>query len=363
MISPRVLFCLFLSSMMYSMSESRNIFRPADVPQLARIPVTTRQNISSLVVGNEGNFLYEGELYLGTPGQKFTVQLDTGSSDLWVGTHHKFNHFASSTYHRDGSPFEIHYGDGSWAKGHLSVDTLEIDGIKIPNQIFAEAIFTHKMLKDPVDGLLGLGFDSISSEKITPFHNMIKNGLIAEPVFAFYLGTNAPGELTFGGVDPNHYQGEISYVDVSKEAFWQVNLDQVSVAVNNDFSVIDQNTQCIIDSGTSLLTAPTTVFNKLVSLINAKPSNAGLYTIPCNKPANIKGDLIFIIGGKQYTVGYEDYKIQLDGNCYLGVQAMDMGPHEDPMWILGDIFMRKYYTVFDWGNETRAARMGFALAA
>lgn len=42
-----------------------------------------------------------------------------------------------------------------------------------------------------------------------------KQDLIAEPVFSFYLGDNAPGELTIGGSDPAHYTGEISYVPLT----------------------------------------------------------------------------------------------------------------------------------------------------
>lgn len=40
--------------------------------------------------------------------------------------------------------------------------------------------------------LIRLAFDSISVGKVTtPFHNMIKQGLLAEPVFSFYLGVSA----------------------------------------------------------------------------------------------------------------------------------------------------------------------------
>ena len=40
--------------------------------------------------------------------------------------------------------------------------------------------------------------------------------------------------------------------------------------------------------------------------------------------------------------------------CQIGLQALD----QEGLWILGDPFLRKYYTVFDRAQD----RVGFALA-
>lgn len=59
-------------------------------------------------------------------------------------------------------------------------------------------------------------------------YNMIKQGLIKEPVFSFWLNRNvdeeAGGEIVFGGVDPNHYKGKHTYVPVTQKGYWQVDL-------------------------------------------------------------------------------------------------------------------------------------------
>ena len=58
--------------------------------------------------------------------------------------------------------------------------------------------------------------------------NMIKQGLIKEPVFSFWLNRNADdeegGEIVFGGMDPNHYKGKHTYVPVTQKGYWQVRL-------------------------------------------------------------------------------------------------------------------------------------------
>ena len=48
----------------------------------------------------------------------------------------------------------------------------------------------------------------------------MKSGQLPEPVFAFYLGNQHPGELVFGGVDPKHYTGSFSFVPLSSESYW-----------------------------------------------------------------------------------------------------------------------------------------------
>jgi hypothetical protein len=65
------------------------------------------------------------------------------------------------------------------------------------------------------DGILGLGFTSISIDgTTTPFENLIKQNKLDQPLFSFYLGDNGPGELTFGGYDSSKFIGELQYVKV-----------------------------------------------------------------------------------------------------------------------------------------------------
>jgi saccharopepsin len=101
------------------------------------------------------------------------------------------------------------------------------------------------------DGILGLGYDTISVNHITPpFYNMINQGLLDEPVFSFRLGSSEDdgGEAIFGGVDNNAFSGKLHYVPVRRKAYWEVELEKVSLG--NDELVLE-NTGAAIDTGMS----------------------------------------------------------------------------------------------------------------
>merc|ERR1712066_410008 len=74
------------------------------------------------------------------------------------------------------------------------------------------------------DGILGLGYDTIAVDGITPpFYNMFKQGAVENPVFSFYLsrdeGARVGGEIVLGGSDPRYYQGNSTYVPVTKKDY------------------------------------------------------------------------------------------------------------------------------------------------
>ena len=47
----------------------------------------------------------------------------------------------------------------------------------------------------------------------------------AEPVFTFYLGNQVDGELTNGGVNSEHYTGDLVYTNWETTSYWQVKWD------------------------------------------------------------------------------------------------------------------------------------------
>ncbi|KAK2591603.1 aspartic proteinase precursor [Conoideocrella luteorostrata] len=311
-------------------------------------------------VTNFMNAQYFSEITIGTPPQTFKVVLDTGSSNLWVPSkscnsiacflHSTYDSSSSSTHKKNGSDFEIQYGSGSLS-GFVSKDVMTIGDLKIKGQDFAEATSEPGLAFafGKFDGILGLGYDTISVNKIIPpFYSMINQKLLDDPVFAFYLGRGEEGsEAVFGGVDKDHYTGKIEYIPLRRKAYWEVDID--SIAFGEEVADLE-NTGAILDTGTSLNVLPSSLADMLNKEIGAKKGWNGQYTIECEKIKSLP-DITFKLAGSNYSLPASDYILELQGTCVSTFQGMDIPEPAGPLIILGDAFLRRYYSVYDLGKN------------
>jgi len=328
-------------------------------------------SIGSIVINDYQNAQYYGQIELGTPGQSFNVIFDTGSSNLWVassqcdsscGLHSRYRSALSLTYIADGTPFNITYGSGP-VGGFDSIDNLATGGLKVTKQTFTEVTDASGLgaafLIGKFDGILGLAWPSLSVNGITPvMQNLISQKAIANGEFAFFLGNadSEDGELTIGGYDETRFTGSLNYVPLKSQTYWQINIEAFKIGSTN-FVTTPGGESAIIDSGTSLLTGPSTAVAQIAKSLGAKSlGSTGEYVLSCD--SKLLKDIDIEISGVTYTLSPDDYLIPDGGICILGIEGLDVPEPLGPLWILGDIFIRKYYTVFDVTNS----RVGIALA-
>ena len=180
--------------------------------------VAEAKKTENVIIKDYSNAQYYGTVEIGSPPQKFTVIFDTGSSNLWVpkvnckncgywfinGGKSKYDDTLSSTFVKDGSDFHIQYGSGD-VRGYFSIDDVTLaDDIIVKKQKFAEVADAGGLgvgyIMGKFDGILGLGFEGLSlGNAPTVFKNAIDQGVVAQEMFAFYLGDEMDGELTLGG--------------------------------------------------------------------------------------------------------------------------------------------------------------------
>lgn len=205
-----------------------------------------------IIIRDLKNAQYYGEVSIGTPEQKFLVVFDTGSADFWVpdascqshsmncGSKKAYDSSKSSTFaevEKGGkTAFNIMYGSGP-VEGKYSTDTVKIaDDYIIEGQTFAQVESTmglgqvYNVAK--FDGILGLAFPVLSQDPDVPtvLKSLVDQKKVDAPQFGFFLGDNAPGELTIGGYDTEKIDGDITWVDVIEPAYWVSCLSNVHAA-------------------------------------------------------------------------------------------------------------------------------------
>uniref|UniRef100_A0A0K0F107 Peptidase A1 domain-containing protein n=1 Tax=Strongyloides venezuelensis TaxID=75913 RepID=A0A0K0F107_STRVS len=244
---------------------------------------------------------YLGNVSLGTPGQKFRVVLDTGSSNLWVvdkaclkngGKNNPcagksaFNSKRSLTYKNKHRKCSVTYAT-DYAKGNIGEDTLQILGrkrtrIRMKKIEFGQAsTLSPAAAHSPFEGIMGLAFRPIANDDMTPpLISAMHRKLLAKPLFTVHLRAIRGalsiygGKFTYGAINKDHCRPVIGYQKLSHSSYWQFTIRSVSMnklKLNHGF-------EAIANTGNALIGAPPAIVESIAKELNVQfVEQYGLY--------------------------------------------------------------------------------------
>jgi len=349
--------------------------------------------LKETVLADRGNMQYYGQVRIGTPEQKFNVVFDTGSFILWVPdvackgfaceTHNRFAVHSSST----GQVLDvkkdlvklayIKYGTGSMV-GVKATDMVHVGSLSVPGQgVLVATIEKGAVFRvSPFDGVLGFSRRDLVLKNKGPkpvhfnFLNQAKQtGMIKKAIISFFLGSKpgaAGGAAVLGGVDKRLYTGPITYHSVLRKSMgnWALKLTTLRVGNSKKNYCGKKGCLAIIDTGTSLIVGPKEVVGGVVEQLAVQPDCSNLKTAPKvhfgfgeKKPMSLKAS--------EVTLQIESWSAL---SCKSAISVansripMQFPGHKGmPVVILGDAFLRHFYSVFD-NDDKKKPRIGFARA-
>ncbi|KAF9219785.1 acid protease [Gyrodon lividus] len=344
-------------------------------------PNQKRGTGENLIVNQGDDSSFYGTLAIGTPPYSFDVILDTGSSDLWVASSAcqsscagtgNFDSAKSSTFHSLNHDFGVTYGSGE-VTGTLAEDVVQMAGFTIENQQFGSVTSTSSgFLQNPVTGLIGLAWQSLSSSGAMPFWQALaSSGSWDSPLMAFQLsrfindshagGLEPGGSLTMGYVNESLYTGSIDYQDIpaGKVSFWLQEI--TSMTVQGDLVSMPNvsASYAAIDTGTTLIAGPSSGIAAIYAQIpGSSPGTGdweGFYSYPCAHEINVE----ISFGGPSWAISPADFQFQQTGPssdyCYGAFYSIPPS-QGTPQWIIGDTFLKNVYSVFRYNPPS----VGFA---
>jgi len=313
---------------------------------------------------------YYCQASLGDDGQQMSLLIDTGSGNLIVPSagcsspscqqHRRFDASSSGVRRMDtgqGGEKRIHFGSGD-----VSVEAFE-GRVCLGETVCDEAgrivladSESDDFSKFDFDGLLGLGLPPLAlDQKFSLVGALTSRGVLSAPVFALSLRARGEAsELILGGWDSSHIPPgkDLLWLDVVPtsdgiQTLWQVDLQKLEVGSN---AINCDDCKANFDSGTGTIALPPAVLKAVKSQIG---------DLDCAKVDSLPM-LEFHLGGSNFELQpheYVEFSRKDPSRCRLSIT-----PYEDDLQqtvLLGQPFMRRYYTVFD----QRGPRIGLAAAA
>jgi predicted aspartyl protease len=338
----------------------------------------------SLDLNTVHDLIYIADITVG--GTEYPVQLDTGSSDLWIK--------GSTTPLPNSKPtdtaYNLTYAIG-WASGNISYAPVTFANLSIPSQAFLDvSSAVNPALGYGANGIVGLGFTSLSTIDAIVNHSsssagrsLLYNLFEANPkepnLLSFALqrstepGDEVEGSFSIGEYEPDYMaivnQTAIPTWPVNSPSRWNILLDAVIVNNNNNSIVLPTTTVVgapsnkavmLMDSGSSFTYAPKAICDAIYGSIpgaNYDPK-IGQWVVPCGYEV----DMALQIGGNVFPIHPLDVTPSglTNSNVCVGSfvpQSVSVGAVEFDM-LVGDNFLRSVYSVYDFGDFDESGKMG-----